>query len=154
VLGLPLIVNRKTVDPADPASPAAIQLETAMGAAITVFEGAAAIRVPRSRFAPVKDTNDLLVLRSDAYALTDQAHVRLVPAGRAAPPFVDLDQQHFRRLADFESRFPFGPPSLVGAERLAVRGDVTFGRRVVARDVVEIAAPPRGRLQIEDGTRL
>jgi UTP--glucose-1-phosphate uridylyltransferase len=33
-LGLPLIVNRKTVDPADPESPAVIQLETAMGAAI------------------------------------------------------------------------------------------------------------------------
>ncbi|MEA2288621.1 MAG: UTP--glucose-phosphate uridylyltransferase, partial [Solirubrobacteraceae bacterium] len=53
-LGLPMIVNRKTVDPSDPSSPAAIQLETAMGAAIDVFEGARALRVPRSRFAPVK----------------------------------------------------------------------------------------------------
>jgi UTP--glucose-1-phosphate uridylyltransferase len=102
----------------------------------------------------VKDTNDLLVLRSDAYALTDQAHVQPVPAGRAAPPFVDLDQEHFKRLDDFESRFPFGPPSLVGAERFAVRGDVSFGRRVVARGVVEIAAPPDRRLHIADGTRL
>src|SRR5918994_4048607 len=77
VLGLPMIVNRKTVDPADKASPAVVQLETAMGAAIDVFDGAQAIRVPRTRFAPVKTTNDLLALRSDAYDLRDGAVVEL-----------------------------------------------------------------------------
>ncbi len=46
VLELPMIVNRKTVDPADGASPAVIQLETAMGAAIDAFDGARALRVP------------------------------------------------------------------------------------------------------------
>ena len=55
-----------------------IQIETAMGAAIGVFEGAGAIEVDRSRFLPVKATSDLLVLRSDAYELTDGAQVRLV----------------------------------------------------------------------------
>src|SRR6187200_67201 len=70
VLGLPMIVNRKTVDPSDRSSPEVIQLETAMGAAIDVFDGARAIRVPRRRFAPVKTTSDLLALRSDAYELT------------------------------------------------------------------------------------
>ena len=70
VLGLPMIVNRKTVDPSDPGSTPVIQLETAMGAAIDVFEGARAVRVPRERFAPVKTTDDLLALRSDAYELT------------------------------------------------------------------------------------
>src|SRR3954453_6019042 len=79
VLGLPMIVNRKTVDPGDSSSPAVIQLETAMGAAIDVFDGAAAVRVPRSRFAPVKTTNDLLVVRSDAYVLTDDARVVVSP---------------------------------------------------------------------------
>ena len=72
VLGLPMIVNRKTVDPSDTSSPAVFQLETAMGAAIGVFEGAQAIRVPRSRFVPVKTTTDLLVLRSDAYVLGER----------------------------------------------------------------------------------
>ena len=38
-----------------------------MGAAIDVFEGARALRVPKSRFAPVKTTDDLLLVRSDAY---------------------------------------------------------------------------------------
>ena len=45
-----------------------IQLETAMGAAIECFKGASAIMIPRSRFAPVKTTNDLFALRSDASA--------------------------------------------------------------------------------------
>ena len=67
VLGLPLIKNEKTVDPADSSSPKVIQIETAMGAAIEVFEGATAIGVGRDRFLPVKTTSDLLVLRSDAY---------------------------------------------------------------------------------------
>ena len=71
VLGLPLIVNRKTVDPRDAASPAVVQLESAMGAAIGVFAGARAVRVERRRFLPVKTTSDLLVLRSDAYAMDD-----------------------------------------------------------------------------------
>ena len=44
-----------------------IQIESAMGAAIEVFEGATAIGVGRERFLPVKTTNDLLLLRSDVY---------------------------------------------------------------------------------------
>ena len=77
MLGLPLIVNRKTVDPGDKSSPEVFQLETAMGAAIGVFDGARPLRVPRSRFSPVKSTEDLLALRSDAYVLTDDARVEL-----------------------------------------------------------------------------
>ena len=67
MLGLPLIRNTKTVDPTDPGSPQVVQIETAMGAAIEVFEGAQAIVVGRDRFLPVKTTDDLLLLRSDAY---------------------------------------------------------------------------------------
>jgi UTP--glucose-1-phosphate uridylyltransferase len=127
-LDLPLIVNRKTVDPSDPASPEVLQLETAMGAAIGAIEGAAALRVPRSRFAPVKTTNDLLVVRSDAYVFHEDDG-RVLPAperGELPPPLVDLDPRYYRLLADFEARFPSGPPSLVRADRLVVRGDVVF----------------------------
>src|SRR5437763_3712556 len=150
VLGLPLIANRKTVDPSDPESPEVIQIETAMGAAIDVFEGAAALRVPRRRFAPVKTTNDLLALRSDAYRLTPEYHVELAPERGGRAPLVDLDSKYFRLLADFEPRFPGGPPSLVGCDRLTVRGEVTFGRDVVIRGTVEIEGPRR----IEDGAVL
>ena len=132
VMGLPMIVNEKTVDPADSSTPAVYQLETAMGAAIGVFEGARAIRVPRSRFVPVKTTSDLLVLRSDAYVLGEGARIELAE-GRDTAPLVELDDDHFKLLADFDARFPEGPPSLAEAERLTVQGDVTFGRDVVVR---------------------
>ena len=89
-LPLPMIRNDKTVDPRDKHSPAVIQLETAMGAAIECFEGAAAIEVPRSRFAPVKTTADLLALRSDAYEVLPGGQVRLHPSRGGRPPVVTL----------------------------------------------------------------
>src|SRR3954463_957479 len=67
VLGLPLIKNAKSVDPADSSSPEVVPIESAMGAAIEVSPGATAIGVGRERFLPVKTTNDLLLLRSDVY---------------------------------------------------------------------------------------
>src|SRR5918999_1641441 len=97
VLGLPMIVNRKTVDPTDPSSPAVVQLETAMGAAIGVFDGAGAVHVPRGRFAPVKTTSHLLVVRSDAYELAEDWTVRLAP-GRDAAPIVELSDE-FKMMA-------------------------------------------------------
>jgi UTP--glucose-1-phosphate uridylyltransferase len=155
VLGLPTIVNRKTVDPSDSSSPAVIQLETAMGAAIDVFEGAAAVRVPRSRFAPVKTTDDLLVLRSDAYRLADDARVGLAPErGDGGPPLVQLDSAHFKLLRDFDERFPAGPPSLVECERLQVKGDVLFGDGVTVRGSVTVEHEGEEQLRIEDGTVL
>ncbi len=144
VLGLPMIVNRKTVDPANPESPAVVQLETAMGAAVGVFEGAAAVRVPRVRFAPVKTTNQLLVVRSDAYELAGDWTVRPV----ADPiPVVSLDQEHYKMLRDFESRFPSGPPSLRECRRLEIDGDVSFGRDVAVKGEVRLEGP----LSIPDG---
>ncbi len=147
VLGLPLIVNRKTVDPGDSSTPEVFQLETAMGAAIGVFEGAQPVRVPRRRFSPVKTTEDLLALRSDAYVLADDARVELAPAREGTPPIVDLDSAHYKLLRDFDARFPGGAPSLVACERLAVEGDVTFGRDVVVRGTVTVRGPRR----IDDG---
>ncbi|MGH2946861.1 MAG: UTP--glucose-1-phosphate uridylyltransferase [Solirubrobacteraceae bacterium] len=150
VLGLPLIVNRKTVDPADSSTPEVFQLETAMGAAVGVFDGARPLRVPRSRFSPVKTTEDLLALRSDAYVLADGARVELAAGRRGVPPVVDLDSSYYKLLRDFDSRFPAGAPSLVECERLAVEGDVTFGRGVVVRGAVVVRGPRR----VEDGAVL
>ncbi|MEA2391489.1 MAG: UTP--glucose-phosphate uridylyltransferase, partial [Solirubrobacteraceae bacterium] len=155
VLGLPMIRNRKTVDPSDANSPAVFQIETAMGSAISVFDGARAVRVPRSRFAPVKTTNDLLVLRSDIYALTDDAHVVVSDRrGDRGAPFVDLDPSYFKLLPDFDARFAGGPPSLVDCERLVVRGDVAFGREVVARGVAEVENQGDEQLLIPDGAEV
>jgi UTP--glucose-1-phosphate uridylyltransferase len=140
VLGLPMIVNRKTVDPGDKSSPEVIQLETAMGAAIDVFDGAQALHVPRERFIPVKTTNDLLVVRSDAYELDDDFKLQLrAQAGTA--PLVDLDGDVFKLVDAFDERFAQGPPSLVACRSLQVKGDVRFGRGVVCRDEVVVEGP-------------
>jgi UTP--glucose-1-phosphate uridylyltransferase len=147
VLGLPMIVNRKTVDPTDSSSPAVLQLETAMGAAIGVFDGAAAIRVPRSRFAPVKTTNQLLVVRSDAYELTDDWTARAT----ADPiPVVELDSSYYKLLTDFEERFDGGAPSLRECRRLEVEGDVRFGRGIEIKGSVSLEGP----LRVPDGSVL
>ena len=132
VLDLPLIRNEKHVDPTDRTSPKVVQIESAMGAAIEVFEGAAVLEVGRERFLPVKTTNDLLVLRSDVYA-EDEQH-RLV--AQVDAPFVDLDPAHYALVGEFDALVPH-VPSLVGATSLRVRGAWTFGKSVrVAGDAV------------------
>jgi UTP--glucose-1-phosphate uridylyltransferase len=136
---LPLIVNHKTVDPRDPASTPVIQLESAMGAAIGSIPGARAIHVPRSRFAPVKTTDDLLVVRSDAYELTSDGQMR--PAFDGPGPVVSLDKDFYKLLPDFEQRFPAGAPSLRRCRRFDVEGDVTFGTGVTAVGDVRVAGP-------------
>ena len=142
VLGLPMIVNRKTVDPATRPRPAVIQLETAMGAAIGVFDGARALRVPRTRFAPVKTTSDLLVLRSDAYVLDERrARRRWRPAREGAPPpLVELDPALYKLVRDFDARFPQGAPSLVDVRALTVTGTCASARDVVVRGEVTVEA--------------
>jgi UTP--glucose-1-phosphate uridylyltransferase len=143
VLGLPLIKNEKTVDPADPSSPKVIQIETAMGAAVEVFEGATAIGVGRDRFLPVKTTSDLLVLRSDAYELEPTGQLTAV----ADPvPVVDLDDRYYKIITDFDQRFPAGAPSLRRARSVVVQGDWTFEAGV--RVIGAVALQDRGDPQI------
>lgn len=138
VLELPLIVNRKTVDPRDSDSTPVIQLESAMGAAIESFPGASLLLVPRTRFAPVKTTDDLLVLRSDVYTVSEDMDVEPIPERADNLPYVELDKRFYRIIDEFERRFPAGPPSLRAAERLVVHGDVTFADGVVVRGAVSL----------------
>jgi UDP-N-acetylglucosamine pyrophosphorylase len=133
VLPLALITNTKTVDPRDAASPKVIQIESAMGAAIECFAKTGAIQVPRSRFAPVKTTSDLLALRSDAYRLTEDHLLVLDESRHGEPPVIDLDSKHYKLLADFEAAFPHGAPSLVHCESLTVIGKKIFPVNLVLR---------------------
>ncbi|MFY9263287.1 MAG: UTP--glucose-1-phosphate uridylyltransferase [Actinomycetaceae bacterium] len=151
VLGLPLIRNEKTVDPTDSDSPAVYQLETAMGAAVQCFAGAQALEVGRDRFLPVKTTNDLLLLRSDVYELGDDAVPKLRPS-RA--PLINLDPRYYKRIADFDARFPAGPPSLVDAVSLTVEGDWTFGANVQVRGAVTLNPSTTGAGRIPDASIL
>lgn len=135
VLGLPLIRNTKTVDPTDPESPEVFQIETAMGAAIEVFRGATAIVVDRSRFLPVKTTNDLLLIRSDAYRLTEDFQL-LLDVDNA--PLVDLSAS-YRTIGGFDQRFAAGVPGLRRATTLSVPGDWTFGSDVEVRGALTLS---------------
>ncbi|MFV2071552.1 MAG: UTP--glucose-1-phosphate uridylyltransferase [Thermoanaerobaculales bacterium] len=134
-LPLPTIVNRKHLDPRDPSSPKVLQLETAMGAALSLFPRAAAVRVPRTRFSPVKTTNDLLGVRSDAFDLTFDGRIVLAPE-REGPPVIQLDDRFYAMIEDFDARFPHGPPSLRRCNSLHVVGDVTFGEGIVVEGEV------------------
>ena len=142
ILGLPLIKNVKHLDPADASTPEVIQIETAMGAAIEVFEGALTIEVGRDRFVPVKTTDDLLVLRSDVYDLGRD--FVLDQAGEEVP-FVSLDGDFYKLVGDFDKRFPEGAPSLREADSFTVEGDWTFGPgvRVVGDVALEASSAPR-----------
>jgi UTP--glucose-1-phosphate uridylyltransferase len=154
ILGLPLITNEKPVDPDDPSSPRVVQLETAMGAAIGVFAGARALRVPRGRLVPVKTTSDLLALWSDAYELADDFRVVVSPRRTLGDLVVDLDPTYYRQVGDLQARFPDGPPSLVGCRRFVVRGDVHFGGGVVVEGDATVRRDGPGPHRIAAGTLL
>jgi len=149
ILGLPLIRNVKSLDPADPSTPEVVQVETAMGAAIEVFDDSRLIEVGRDRFVPVKTTNDLLVLRSDVY---DIGQDFVLDQAAEEVPFIDLDGHHYKLVGDFDKRFPEGAPSLRKATALKVTGDFTFGKGVQVIGDVELAASSAQR--IEPGTVL
>jgi UDP-N-acetylglucosamine pyrophosphorylase len=134
VLPLPMIRNNKTVDPRDKKSTPVIQLEIAMGAAIECFAGSAAIDVPRSRFAPVKTTGDLLALRSDAYEVLSNGQVRLHASRKGKPPVVILSDEY--KLVD--SIEGLGVPSLIGCHSLEVSGPVRFSPGVVIEGDVKV----------------
>ncbi|HEU5265693.1 MAG TPA: UTP--glucose-1-phosphate uridylyltransferase [Jatrophihabitans sp.] len=154
VLELPLIVNEKTVDPADATSTPVVQLESAMGSALGSWPGARAIRVPRSRFAPVKTTNDLLITRSDAYSIDDRFHLQLAAARAGNPPIGDLDPAYYKNVADFDARFPAGVPSMIACDRLTIDGDVRFGPDVVLRGQVSLKYAGEGQLVVPAATEL
>jgi len=135
---LPMIKNSKTVDPKDDSSEKVIQLETAMGAAIECFEGATALVVPRTRFAPVKKCNDLLLLRSDAYVITDSFTTELNPACNGVAPIIALDSKKYKLVGALEESTKKGIPSLVKCERLTVKGLVGMSSKTTFVGAVKI----------------
>jgi UDP-N-acetylglucosamine pyrophosphorylase len=152
-LPLPLIKNTKTVDPRKKSSPAVFQLETAMGAAIQAFEKPGAVLVPRSRFAPVKTTNDLLALRSDAYRLTEDWRIVLEnPGTDAQPPDIDLDPAFYKIVDGLEDLIVQGVPSLRDCSALKVRGAVRLSSKLIFRGSVGILNSGQAPVVVPPGT--
>jgi len=116
-----------------------VQLETAMGAAIECFPGATAITVNRTRFAPVKKSDDLLLLRSDAYVISDDFRPILNPAcagGKA--PVITLDSKKYKFVQQLERATRCGVPSLVSCTRLTIKGEVWMSRKCIFEGEVSI----------------
>ncbi len=136
IIPLPLIRNQKNVNPRDNKSRKVYQIETAMGAAIEVFNNAGALLIPRSRFSPVKTTNDLLAVRSDAYVLQRDNSLVLDPS-RDVPPVISLDSRYYKLVDEFDRRFKH-LPSLLEATELSVSGDFVFNVPLVIKGRVKI----------------
>lgn len=137
ILPLPLIRNAKTVDPVDDSSPKVYQLETAMGSAISCFTGTTALRVPKSRFSPVKKNEDLLALWSDIFYLDESFQMCRSRERKFGEIVIDLDPRFYKTIASFKERFRQGVPSLLQCRTLKISGDVAFGEGVVLKgDVV------------------
>jgi len=152
VIHLPMIRNPKTIDPKDDSTPPVYQLEAAMGSAISVFEGATAIRVPRSRFAPVKKCQDLLAVWSDCYILTEDYFVLQNPKRKLGPLLVNLDSRYYKKIDQLRNRFPHGAPSLLHCESLKVEGDIRFGNGIAVHGNVVIANRSGEQVSIDDKT--
>jgi UTP--glucose-1-phosphate uridylyltransferase len=135
---LPLILNPKFLDPRDDTSPEVFQVETAMGAAISLFEGATAVKVSRSRLIPVKKCNDLLAVRSDCFIFSKDYRLILNPDRRLDSIRINLDPKYYGKIDLFNARFKNGVPSLVDCESLTIEGDVFFEANVTLKGNVII----------------
>merc|ERR1719238_635133 len=151
VLPLPVISNGKTVDPRDKKSTKVLQLETAMGAAIECFAGAQAILIPRTRFAPVKTTADMLGLMSDAYEVTTDQRMILKAERKGVPPNVKLDGM-YKFVDQLMKLVPEGPPSLIKCDKLTVEGKVQFEAGVTFVGTVKIVSKGDTCKTLKSGT--
>jgi UTP--glucose-1-phosphate uridylyltransferase len=149
-LRLPMIRNEKTVDVKDKSSPPVYLLETAMGSVISVFKGAQLIKVPRNRFCPIKMTNELLAVRSDAYILTPDFRIVLNPKRKLPPPVINLDLKYYKFIVDFESRFPDEVPSLLNCRKLNIEGDIKFGKNVILQGDVQLLNSTNEQVVLEN----
>ncbi len=153
---LPLILNKKTLDPRDTYSPPVYQLETAMGAAISLFDRSAAVRVPRSRFFPVKTCNDLLAMRSDCFVFTSKKNLRMNPDRKISDEQetikINLDPGFYGKIDDFDKRFAEGTPSLVDCYTLNIEGDVRFEKDVRIKGSVTIRNTGKSQAVVKAGS--
>merc|ERR1712151_822238 len=150
-LPLPVMVNDKAVDPRDKKSTKVIQLETAMGAGISCFEGAIALLIPRSRFAPVKKCDDLIALRSDAYVLTEDFRIELAPERNGVPPLVKLDDR-YKFVDAMDTIIPNGVPSLKACNKFTIKGEVELAAGVVCKGDVTFNNAGESKKVVAAGT--
>jgi UTP--glucose-1-phosphate uridylyltransferase len=156
MITLPLILNPKTLDPRNENSPRVYQIESAMGAAISLFEGASAVKVPRARFYPVKTCNDLLIVRSNCFVYSKDETLQINPQKKVHKNQdtikVALDSKYYSKIDDLDERFANGVPSLVDCDSLTIEGDVKFEKDVIINGSVAIKNTQQTQAVVKEGT--
>jgi len=143
LIDFPLIVNPKKVGGMN-----AIQLETAMGAALSIFKKSRCTLVTRSRFLPVKSLSDLLLVQSDIFTLKSDGRLVLSEDFQGALPAIGLGA-FYNSVASFQERFE-QIPSLIDAKTLLIEGDIVFGPGIVIRGDVELRGPNNAQVKLEN----
>lgn len=118
-LELSVLVNQKSIE-----GTAIVQLETAIGSGLECFDGAVGLSVSRERFLPVKKTDDLLLVRSNLFSLSNGKLVKSSKRKSSSLPFIDLGE-FLQNIDHFQSSFPV-IPDLIDLEELKIRGEVRF----------------------------
>lgn len=154
VLKLPLICNKKYLDPADLTSATVFQLESAMGSALSVLQPSQVLTVPRSRFIPVKTCDELLLLWSDYYHFTEEFTLVPAPESLPAQPTINLDPRFYATLEMLKTRFPAGAPSLQQCSALSIVGDVRFGKNITIIGEISLTNHSPTPFSIPDGTTI
>ena len=154
IVPLPLIQNKKKVDPRDEISPDVIQIETAMGAAISSFDDSIAVRIPKSRFTPIKTSNELLGLWSNAFVLSKSHVIGVNPERKEDFIVIDLDKTFYKNIDDLQARFPKGAPDFLECRSLTITGDVKFESNVKLIGDIVINNDSDQQMVIEAGSVL
>ena len=125
-----------------------------MGSAIKHFKNSHGINVPRSRFLPVKNCSDLLLVKSDLYSpqngrlvLSEQRMFGTTPVIKLGDHFkkvfptqvcdrsLHLTELPCAQIQQFQKRLRY-IPRMLELDHLTVTGDVYFGRNVTLRGTV------------------
>lgn len=125
---------------------AVIQLEQAVGSAIKNFNKAIGINVPRSRFLPVKQCQDLMLVMSDLFNQSNGMLLRNPLRDNPVLPLIKLGAE-FKKVSDFLGRFET-VPEISELDHLTVSGDVTFGPGVTLKGTVIILSNEGERIEI------
>lgn len=145
-LDFPVIANPKTVN-----GTPALQLETAMGFAVGLFDDAMGLVVPRSRFLPVKKTSDLFVVQSNVFNLEQGRLMRNPARTKDALPLVSFGKElnHYETYKDSFEEIP----DLLELESLKLDGKFQFGKNVVLKGNIDLKSEEKAH-EVPNGTLL
>ena len=134
-----LIVNHKQI-----LGKAIVQLESAMGSAISSFDHSGILVVDRSRFLPVKTTRDLLYLRSTAVKWDGKK----LYTEQKVPTHIELSEE-YSHIDALNKHFPH-PLVLDEAISLNISGPFSFGQNVSFSGNNIFQNPSQTKIHIND----